>query len=178
MKFRLHFIITIAICFVLLGAVIITSCEQDPCTNQNCLNGGSCGYGVCKCPTGFDGTYCQTRTIDRFIGAYAGYSKCNGGAFVIDSVFILAAPQLGPLSVKFVMHTNPSDTLYGTAGINQSVYSLLIPVVTATNYSKEYTVTLQNNNSLVVQTYETNTINPLLPVVNNCVFNGVLTTLR
>merc|ERR1712218_132848 len=32
----------------------------DPCANVNCLNGGVCNNGVCTCPAGCSGTFCES----------------------------------------------------------------------------------------------------------------------
>jgi hypothetical protein len=50
----------------LISAVIFYSCTKsstNPCANIACLNGGACSNGVCICPTGWTGTYCQTAVV-------------------------------------------------------------------------------------------------------------------
>ena len=33
----------------------------DPCAGITCLNGGTCSNGVCQCPQGYTGTYCENQ---------------------------------------------------------------------------------------------------------------------
>lgn len=45
--------------------VLYTSCKKDdpdPCSGISCLNSGKCNAGKCICPTGFEGTFCETTT--------------------------------------------------------------------------------------------------------------------
>ena len=172
MKFWKQYLFTATILFAIIGLCVFYSCEKDPCTDQSCQHGGSCGNGVCTCPVGYDGPSCEYKTVNRFLGAFAGTTVCNDGAGIIDTAFVVADTAVSPLTVKFVMHTNRHDTLIGTVGLNQSAWSITIPIETATKYYKIYTVTLQSNNKLTVNTYSDNTQNPNIEVIENCNFVG------
>jgi hypothetical protein len=50
------------------GAVVYTSCNKDECKDVVCQNGGTCSEGKCTCPTGYDGTNCETKSRDKFVG--------------------------------------------------------------------------------------------------------------
>jgi len=41
--------------------VMMSGCKKDGifCEGVNCLNGGSCKGGVCDCPAGFSGEFCE-----------------------------------------------------------------------------------------------------------------------
>lgn len=60
---------------LLVGLLSLPSCEDDPCDNQNCLNGGVCISGQCECPSGFSGLNCE-------INQCAGIACYNGGVCV------------------------------------------------------------------------------------------------
>lgn len=70
-------LITILSFFAISSMVLFSSCEQDPCTELNCINGGNCTDGYCNCPAGFEGTECDIPAADRFLGEYYGTVKCS-----------------------------------------------------------------------------------------------------
>jgi len=55
-----------------------TSCMPDPCETVVCQNGGTCVEGTCECPDGYEGTNCETATVDKFVGTYTAVEVCNG----------------------------------------------------------------------------------------------------
>lgn len=61
------------------GAVVYTSCNKDECKDVVCQNGGTCSEGKCTCPTGYDGTNCETKSRDKFVGVYTGNEICTVG---------------------------------------------------------------------------------------------------
>jgi len=65
------------------SAITYTACTKDECKDVTCSNGGSCVSGACSCPTGYEGTTCQTKTRDRFIGTWTGSDVCGSGTYTI-----------------------------------------------------------------------------------------------
>lgn len=61
------------------GAVLYTSCNKDECKDVVCQNGGTCSAGICTCATGYEGTNCETKSRDKFVGTYAGTEICTTG---------------------------------------------------------------------------------------------------
>ena len=174
------FFVFIALSF--FGAIAFYYCEKYPCTDQNCLHGGSCGNGLCTCPTGWDGAYCEYRTVQRFLGVYAGSEYCNNGgtsvpgAPVIDSVFVLPDTFKSPLSVMVVLETNKYDTLYGVASYSSTSSTISIPVEYRTNFYDIYTLTLQPGGSLKFNSYSDNKTDSNAEVIENCTFQGFWTS--
>ncbi len=180
MKFLKRYILPLFFLAGILITVFYSSCEKDPCTDQHCQHGGSCGNGICTCPVGYDGAQCENWTQGRFIGVYAGFTTCNNGAAIIDTAFVL--PDFGGnLNVKFVLHSDPLDTLHGHVGLNQAVWTIFLPATNDSLYQKSYNVTLQSNTRLSMFRYEyiqtphydssTNTIR-VDSVFNQCAFLG------
>lgn len=63
--------------FCLISLLGLAACENDPCEETICENGGTCEAGVCQCPDGFDGDFCELSDISRFTGTYMGeYAGC------------------------------------------------------------------------------------------------------
>jgi hypothetical protein len=50
-------------------AVAFTSCK-DECKDVTCSNGGTCTEGICDCPSGYEGTNCETSWSSAFAGNY------------------------------------------------------------------------------------------------------------
>lgn len=48
------------------SAITYTSCSKDDCEDVICSNGGTCVDGTCACPTGYEGTTCQTESRAKF----------------------------------------------------------------------------------------------------------------
>lgn len=68
--------------FAISSTVLFSSCEQDPCVDLNCQNGGSCSDGFCQCPEGYEGAECEIKTASKFVGKYSGSLRCD--QFPID----------------------------------------------------------------------------------------------
>ena len=162
----------------ILSAVFYSSCVQDTCSNVTCFHGGACGNGVCRCPTGYEGPTCQTLSVTRFVGGYAGYTSCNNTQQVIDSAFITANSEINTVSIK--MNSISPKILQGYVHNDESTYSIVVTnsdsdKVGSTFYQRIFTVTLQSDKSLSIHEYEKNIFNTLSgpdTVVTNCTFLG------
>lgn len=49
-------------------ATIMTSCNPDACKDVVCANGGTCTDGSCACPSGYEGTECNTQSLTKVLG--------------------------------------------------------------------------------------------------------------
>ena len=88
-------LLTIFSFLALSSVVLFASCEQDPCVDLDCKNGGTCSDGYCQCPTGFEGAECNITAASRFVGIYAGSVQCEGSAIQTDtlSIELIQAPD-------------------------------------------------------------------------------------
>ena len=111
MKFWKHTLIS-AIAFVgVSSSVLYTSCTEDSCKTLICRNGATCADGQCKCPTGFEGTQCEKRAADRYIGFYVGQLNIDNQPPVADSARIWVVNY--PATVAFERFTREHDVLIG-----------------------------------------------------------------
>lgn len=80
MKKIKQFALTAALAIGAFATVTYTSCNKDACKDVTCQNGGTCNDGNCTCPTGYEGTNCQTLSRDKFVGTYIGTEACTIGS--------------------------------------------------------------------------------------------------
>lgn len=71
---------------------LIFSCS-DACDDLNCGENGICDDGSCLCDTGYEGDNCDTKVIDKFLGAWISNDwECldgNGSSVPFTLVFEL-----------------------------------------------------------------------------------------
>lgn len=60
----------------LSSAVLLSSCNNEPCDAIVCASGGVCNDGDCICASGFEGNQCETETREKFKGIW--YVTENG----------------------------------------------------------------------------------------------------
>ena len=171
MKFWKSILFTFVLFCAVVTVVVYSSCEQDNCLNVTCNHGGSCKSGICSCPTGFEGPTCSDSVITRYYGYYAGYSTCNNGAEVIDTVFVYYVSR-SSTELKLVQKNHIGDTLIGTVSNSASTYDILIPEKLDSNYSKTYNATLQSDNTFILNSYERDLRIPGDTISNKCTFLG------
>lgn len=113
MKFWKHSVITALAFFGIASTVLFTACEEDSCLKLTCRNGGSCADGYCRCPNGFEGSECETKSATKFLGRFIGTTKCDNYPTLVDTVDIFVKSE--PAWVGIVRKTNVTDTIYGSA---------------------------------------------------------------
>lgn len=103
--------------FTLATVITLSSCEKDPCVDLNCKNGGSCSNGYCQCPVGFEGAECEITAASKFVGVYAGSTRCGLNPNENDTVSIVLLSE--PNQVKLKMGTG-NTSLLGFTGTAQT----------------------------------------------------------
>lgn len=139
MKLWKHSLITAIAFFGITATVFYTSCEKDGCLDLKCKNGGSCADGYCRCPTGFEGTECETKSATKFLGKFYGNYTCVGQSPLTDTVEIWMYAE--PNQVRIVQHSNITDSLVGTV-TNEH---LEIPQVSMGDYRRNTSADIINN---------------------------------
>ncbi|MES2702689.1 MAG: calcium-binding EGF-like domain-containing protein [Bacteroidota bacterium] len=179
MRFWKPIILTTLSFFAVATTILVTSCEKNPCDQVDCKNGGSCGHGLCKCPTGFEGPRCEAKSVARFIGTYGGFIECDNGAQVIDSAVIWEDPAMRNFVYVLLKsdYTATGKILHGYTTVNESTYAITIvnndsDKANSVNYLKTWTVTLQGDNKLLIHTYERNETNTDDTLEHSCYFLG------
>lgn len=76
-------------------AVTYTACNKDssnpdPCVGIVCQNGGTCSNGICTCPSGYEGTYCETLTQAKYLGSWAASESygTSGGTLAYTATIV------------------------------------------------------------------------------------------
>ncbi len=68
--------------FLLASALIVASCDTDPCRDVTCGTYGTCSEGTCTCEAGYeqdtDGL-CNTEQRAKFIAGYNLSETCDSG---------------------------------------------------------------------------------------------------
>lgn len=105
---------------LLILGLTAMSCTNDPCEEVSCQNDGACIDGVCDCPDGFEGPFCEIFDSQQHYGIYsADYQGCVNTSSdhkvilrkVDSSAILLLIQQLGDYAC-------PSDTLQFLASLN------------------------------------------------------------
>ena len=113
MKFWKTTLLSICSFLAISGTVLIASCEKDACTELKCKNGSACTEGFCRCQTGFEGSECESKTVNRFIGTYIGFNHCNEDPAVLDTLDVVFFAN--PNVVEFGLRNNNSgERIRGT----------------------------------------------------------------
>lgn len=99
------------------GTVLYTSCNPDPCKDVTCQNGGTCNEGNCVCPTGYEGTNCETKSRDKFIGTYVGNEICTVGT---DNYTMMLAANSDALKLTMTNLYNDNITATCTMAATDS----------------------------------------------------------
>jgi hypothetical protein len=119
MKFwKLTLISTIAFIGVAFS-MLYSSCTDDSCLKLKCRNGGTCANEKCKCPTGYEGTQCESYAANRFRGFYKGITQVNQFPPVIDSAVITVVSL--PNTISYRRYSRYNDEIIGTVGSNGKV---------------------------------------------------------
>lgn len=158
--------------FAFISTVLYSSCEKNACNDVSCQNGGSCNVGVCRCPTGYENTQCQTKSIARYLGLYTGYTTCDNSALVIDSAWITADPK----EVNYVLVDLKSirpKKLRGYVLNNEATYTIVVTNNDSFfNYARINNITLQSDTKLTIHSYNLDYRTPADSSISKCNFLG------
>jgi hypothetical protein len=161
MKLWKHTLVTAMAFIGISSAVFYSSCEKDSCADLQCKNGGTCAEGFCRCPSGYEGTVCETAVATKFIGTFYGHNNCQITYPMVDTVDVWL--EQSPDRVKFVQHSVIADTLSGTV----SGSDLIFTPTTSGNFYKYTNANIVDNKIMVFSQESQNNSN-----TNVCSFTG------
>lgn len=100
---------------LLVSALLLASCQSDPCKDVICGTSGTCAEGTCTCDAGYemdsDGK-CNVAMRDKFVGNYNLSETCGSGNDQY-SVSIAASSQ-GIMKINITGLYNTSRTIVAT----------------------------------------------------------------
>ncbi|MBS1643781.1 MAG: calcium-binding EGF-like domain-containing protein [Bacteroidetes bacterium] len=103
------------------GVVTFTACTKDECKDVVCQNGGTCVSGACVCATGYEGTNCEIKSRDKFIGTYTGNETCTVGT---DTYTVTIASNSDEIKITLTNIYNQGFAATGTiTGTNTFTFS-------------------------------------------------------
>ena len=101
-------------CLVIFSMTLLNqSCEDDPCKDVTCQNGGVCVDGTCDCPDGYSGTSCEVADSDQFLGTYTVVENCGLSGIDNYSITITASGN-SPQEVQVANLYDGGDNLNAT----------------------------------------------------------------
>lgn len=113
MKFLQLFFTSVFLCFMF-------SCS-DPCDDVSCGDNGTCDDGTCICDTGYEGTLCDTKIIDKYTGSWVSSDfGCDGT--VQDNVVLVI--QQGDTVTDIVFYDPEEPEFLYTITYNDSILTV------------------------------------------------------
>lgn len=83
-------------------SIVYTSCNRDKCKSVVCAHGGVCNDGMCTCPSGYEGSNCETVSRTKFLGNWTVFEK---GSITLAAQYPTSIeattdqPSTGPVNV-------------------------------------------------------------------------------
>lgn len=118
-----NIIITLLITLTAFFSVAYTACKKtevtpskDLCENITCQNGGTCFKGKCSCPGGYEGEFCQTRAIAKYLGNWTVTEKIVGSNIVshvgMEQKYNVTVEAPNGANVDFVINNFMGNSSY------------------------------------------------------------------
>jgi hypothetical protein len=141
-----NILITAFLAIIVITAVSYSACNKNQCASLVCQNQGVCNSGSCVCPVGFEGSYCQTLSRDKFIFTYNGGDTCSNEGYRQYSILLLATSDSQTLNMKHFLN-NWDDSAVCTIQATDSF------TFTGSNNATSYSGTGKLNHDTLVMYY-------------------------
>jgi len=109
------------------SVTLVTSCNPDKCADIVCVNGGSCADGNCSCPSGYEGTLCETETRAKFKKLWAANDNDNSTPSNNYLYSCLLADGSGPYGI-LIQNTFAGDFFINNITAIASANIITIPL--------------------------------------------------
>ncbi|MCB0657059.1 MAG: calcium-binding EGF-like domain-containing protein [Saprospiraceae bacterium] len=141
---------------IALFSLLLTQCKKaDPCEGISCQNDGTCVDGSCQCPTGWEGEFCQTKTLPAAIKVTSlsvtkfPETQTDGSAWDDDG----SGPDLLPYVLTLKADNQTPDAVYWASDINTTnskggktiSFPFVTPALTIEPVDKYYVFYLYDN---------------------------------
>ncbi|MFI4963030.1 MAG: hypothetical protein ACHP6H_04135 [Legionellales bacterium] len=137
-----------------------SSCTKDKCKDVTCQHGGTCSGGNCTCTTGYEGTNCETKSRDKFVGTYTGSEICT----------------VGTDNYSIVLSAGSSDLVLTYTNLYNEAFTATCTMAATDSFSfsgSQSGATFSGTGRLVTNTLTVHyTIVNAASVSNTCVFTG------
>lgn len=84
--------------FALSCMMFFSSCE-DLCKDVECVQ-GECVEGDCVCDQGYEGTLCDTKMTDKFVGTYTVNENCDTGTYTYSTTITASSTTIDKIVVN------------------------------------------------------------------------------
>lgn len=155
MKFWKQILLTTFAFFSIGSMTLYISCEKDACSAVQCQNGGNCVSGICQCPTGYEGTSCQTLSVNRYLGTYYG-TTTDEGISLLDTIVVSPGSDL--VTVNVSMRAFAPDAFSGNIINDDNGYHIVVPAIVSGTYTRTVNIDLQTKKLIISKTVTTDTI--------------------
>lgn len=118
------------------SAILYTSCTKDACKGVTCQNGGVCDGGTCTCPTGYEGTNCETASRDKILKTWTASDVQVSPSVTIPTY---NAPIVAGTSISDVKIGHFSDS-YFTNDVRATLNGNTITISTQTPDNDTFSV--------------------------------------
>jgi hypothetical protein len=155
-------------CRLLLACLLLLAAScSNPCKEIECKNNGTCREGACACPNGFEGTFCEHKMSDKFIGFYEGTVRSNGEKDM-PMTLIVTPVDGNPKKVNFYYLDVLGSQNIITADVTGVNMAIPQQTITSNNFKYRGSGYLEVDKYIHIWYEETDK----LGVLRNCIFEG------